>query len=428
MSDFGINVIGCVSSNTGLGVSARNIVRLLLAKGCPVSILDLDPGENRGRQELALSKYFVESAEELSHPVNLTVLPMVSVPDFLLNSPISLITAAELNVGCFWWELGVLPKLWVKGLRLFDVLLAGSRFIQDTLQSHVGNVPAVFFRHPLYLPAAIRPARGKFGLPDDAIVYVTLCEPTSDLNRKNPLAAVEAFQRALGDDPRAHLAIRVNNAGAGASQAGLEQLRNRCQGNPRIHFLDGAFSYDEVLSLYASADVFVALHRSEGLGLGLMEAMSLGKPVIATGWSGNMSYMDETNSCLVRYSLIKVEPTVRVYRHAIRGQPTLWADPDIDHAAAWMKALADTPERRRAIGEKAAADMQCYQRQAEEECFVDDLGRLAEQRAHSVNSREERQRGLEDFRRTHAYARMSARKRLSRKLGDIFYRHVLARL
>jgi hypothetical protein len=72
--------------------------------------------------------------------------------------------------------------------------------------------------------------------------------------------------------------------------------------------------------------------------------------------------------------------------------------------------------------------MQCYQRQAEEECFVDDLHRLAEQRAHAVNSREERQRGLEDFRRTHAYARMSARKRLSRKLGDIFYRHVLARL
>ena len=160
MSGFGINLIGCVSSNTGVGVSARNIVRLLLANDCPVSILDLDPGENRGRHELAFSKYFVENVEDLSYPVNLTVLPMRSVPDFLLNSPIDLITAARLNVGCFWWELGVLPPSWVEGLRLFDLLLAGSRFIQDTLKSHLANVPAVFFRHPLYLPENIRSAQG----------------------------------------------------------------------------------------------------------------------------------------------------------------------------------------------------------------------------------------------------------------------------
>ncbi|MGH7854182.1 MAG: glycosyltransferase family 4 protein [Candidatus Binatia bacterium] len=317
MSRFGINVIGCVSSNTGLGVSARNIVRLLLAKGCPLSILDLDPGKSRGGYDLTFSRYFVKSASDLPHPVNLTVLPMVSVSDFLVNSPISLISAAQLNVGCFWWELGVLPKQWVEGLRLFDVLLAGSRFIQDTLKSHLTNPSTIFFRHPLYLPMGIRPARAQFGLPDDAIIYVTICEPTSDLNCKNPFAAVEAFHRALPNNPRAHLVLRVNNAGAASSAAGLEQLRSRCQENPRIHILDGALSYGEILSLYASADVFVALHRSEGLGLGLMEAMSLGKPVIATAWSGNMSYMDDTNSCLVRYSLIEVEPTVAVYQRAI---------------------------------------------------------------------------------------------------------------
>ena len=217
MSRFGINVIGCVSSNTGLGVSARNIIRLLLAKGCPLSILDLDPGESRGGHDLTFSRYFVKSVEDLSHPVNLTVLPMVSVPDFLVNSPIDLISASQLNVGCFWWELGVLRKKWVECLALFDVLLAGSRFIEDTLKSHLTSMSTVFFRHPLYLPAEIRSARAQFGLPDDAIVYVTICEPTSDLNRKNPFAAVEAFNRALRDNPRAHLVVRVNNAGAGNS-------------------------------------------------------------------------------------------------------------------------------------------------------------------------------------------------------------------
>ena len=425
---FGINVIGCVSSNTGLGVSARNIVRLLLAKDCPLSILDMDPGESRGGYDLGFSRYFVKSAEDLAHPVNLTVLPMVSVPDFLVNSPIDLLSGAQLNVGCFWWELGVLPKKWVECLGLFDMLLAGSRFIEDTLKLHLTDVPVLFFRHPLYLPAEIRPARAQFGLPDDAIVYVTICEPTSDLNRKNPLAAVDAFNRALRHDPRAHLVVRINNADAAGSGAGLEQLRSRCQGNQRIHVLDGALSYAEILSLYASADVFVALHRSEGLGLGLMEAMSLGKPVIGTAWSGNMSYMDDTNSCLVRYSLIEVEPTVSVYRRAIRGRRALWADPDVDHASVWMKALADVPERRSMIGRKAAEDMVRYQRQAEDECFLEELRHRVENRAHSARDKEERNRRMERLRRASTHSAMSMGERLSRKMGDILNRHVFGKL
>jgi glycosyltransferase involved in cell wall biosynthesis len=427
MSRFGINVIGCVSSNTGLGVSARNIVRLLLTKDCPVSILDLDPGESRGGYDRTFSRYFVKRAEDLSHPVNLTVLPMVSVPGFLVNSPFELISAAQLNVGCFWWELEVLPKRWIEGLGLFDVLLAGSRFIQDVLKSHLENVSTLFFRHPLYLPAEIRSARAQFNLPGDAIVYVTICEPTSDLNRKNPFAAVDAFNRALRDNSRAHLVVRLNNAGAGRLEAGLEQLRSRCQGNDRIHILDRALSYEDILRLYASADVFVALHRSEGLGLGLMEAMRLGKPVIATAWSGNMSYMDQTNACLVRYSLIDVEPTVSVYRRAIRGKRAVWADPDLDHASAWMKALADEPDRRLTIGRKAAQDMANYQRQAEDGCFLDELRRLTENRGDLARNREERRQRLEDFRRVRADSALSMRARLSRKMGDIFNRHVLGK-
>jgi glycosyltransferase involved in cell wall biosynthesis len=238
---------------------------------------------------------------------------------------------------------------------------------------------------------------------------------------------VEAFNRALRDHPRAHLVVRINNAGAGGSEAGLEQLRSQCQGNDRIHILDRALGYEEILRLYASADVFVALHRSDGLGLGLMEAMRLGKPVIATAWSGNMSYMDQTNACLVRYSPIDVEPTVSVYRHAIRGKRALWANPDVDHASAWIKALADEPDRRLAIGRKAAQDMANYQRQAEAECFLDELRRLSENRADLLRDKEERRQRLENLRRARAGSALSMRARLSRKMGDIFNRHVLGK-
>jgi hypothetical protein len=159
-----------------------------------------------------------------------------------------------------------------------------------------------------------------------------------------------------------------------------------------------------------------------------MEAMCLGKPVIATAWSGNMSYMDDTNSCLVRYSLIEVEPTVSVYRRAIRGKRAVWADPDVAHASAWMKRLADEPERRLTIGRRAAQDMIRYQRQAEDECFVDELRRQAENRTDLAADKEERRQRLENFRRARTAAALSTRERLSRKVGDLFNRHVLGKV
>src|SRR6185369_6274208 len=102
-----------------------------------------------------------------------------------------------------------------------------------------------------------------------------------------------------------------------------------------------SLGYDSVLSLYASLDVYLSLHRSEGLGLGLMEAMALGKPVIATGWSGNMSFMNHTNGCLVGYDLVPVAQTAthRYYQREFLGADTVWAEPHIDEASAWMTKL-----------------------------------------------------------------------------------------
>src|SRR6202011_739764 len=117
-----------------------------------------------------------------------------------------------------------------------------------------------------------------------------------------------AFQSAFSSDDSAHLVIKVNNAqAAGARSSLLAQLRDQVAnlGN-RVTLVENVLAYDEVLQLYASCDVFVGLHRAEGLGLGLMEAMALGKPVIATGWSGNMTFMNQVNSCLVGFLLNQI--------------------------------------------------------------------------------------------------------------------------
>src|SRR5206468_306111 len=142
-------------------------------------------------------------------------------------------------------------------------------------------------------------------------------------------------------------------AGGGRSNL-LAELRDEIArlGN-RVTLIESILTYAEVLQLYASCDVFVSLHRAEGFGLGLMEAMALGKPVIATGWSGNMTFMNRVNSCLVGFRLIPVDGSVGPYSRAFLGREVRWADPETDEAAAWMQVLARDATLRASIGQKA---------------------------------------------------------------------------
>ena len=384
----GVNVIGYVSSNSGLGVSARQITKLLLDKGYPIAVLDLEPGAGRGRHDLSFDSYAVGSGEDLRYGINLVVLAVPSLPSFFLEPPAVLpghnsslpgfeywLDGARLNVAVVWWELGVLPDLWIRALELFDVVVGPSPFIQATLEAHLSNTAIIPAIHPFDLPHGIEPSRSRFGLPDDAVLFETSFEPSSDPERKNPFAVIDAFQRAFPNDARANLVVKLNNSRTANDRlrAVLKRLRERCAGDGRIRVIDDTLSYSEVLCLHASCDVFVSLHRSEGLGFGLMEAMSLGKPIIATGWSGNMAFMDHTNSCLVRYKLIPVRATVDVYTEDVLGKTAMWADPDLDEAAAWMKKLVDDPEQRLALGRRAASDMAGFQQKARKAEFLDEM-------------------------------------------------------
>src|SRR5204862_1514764 len=135
---------------------------------------------------------------------------------------------------------------------------------------------------PLYLPNQISPSRARFGLPEEAALFLVSFEPNSDVRRKNPFAAIEAFRQAFHNDSRRHLVIKLNNTTAkGGKHRAVTELHDICDAHENIHIVDRTLGYPDVLSLYATCDVVVSLHRAEGLGLGLMEAMALGKPVIA---------------------------------------------------------------------------------------------------------------------------------------------------
>jgi glycosyltransferase involved in cell wall biosynthesis len=370
---FGFNVIGPISANAGLGVTARNVVRVLLQRGYPVALLDIDPGLGRGGHDLTYQSLMVKSQDELPYGVNLSVLSITALPDFVIDRP-TLMRDDTLHAGFYVWELPVLSSVWKEALEFFDVLVAESNFIRSTFENALSNIPTVSAVHPLALPKDVKPDRARFKLPKEAIVLVCIVEPSSDPERKNPFAAIEAFRNALGDDERAWLVVKLNNAThKGTVHPLVPKIRAHCGGHPRIRLIEESLSYQDVLSLYASCDVFVALHRSEGLGLGPLEAMALGRPVIATGWSGNMTYMDHCNACLVRYKLVPVVGSIRVYTREFLGADALWADPDLGQAAAWMKRLVHDAELRTRIGGRAAESVADFIRKGEEAKFADEL-------------------------------------------------------
>jgi len=379
---FGFNVIGPISANAGLAVTARNVVRVLVQRGYPVALFDIDPGLGRGGHDLTYQTLMVKSENELQYAVNLSVLSITALPDFVIQRP-ALMRGDTLNVGCFVWELAVLPRVWKEALQFFDVLVAESDFIRSTFENALSSVPTISAIHPFALPNDVAANRARFKIPSEAVAFVCIVDPTSDPERKNPFGAIDAFRSAFSDHDQTRLVVKVNNATHnGSAHPLLPKIRAHCRSHPRIHLIEENLSYAEVLSLYASCDVFVALHRSEGLGLGPLEAMALGKPVIATGWSGNMTYMDHCNACPVRYKLIPAAGSLSVYTREFLGTDALWADPDLGHAAAWMKRLANDPELRIRIGRRAAESIAEFMRKGDEAKFADELYAIWQSRAY----------------------------------------------
>ena len=379
---FGFNVIGFVSGNLGLGVSTRNVIAALMSRNFPVAVLDLDPGLGRGGFDTRYNHLRVSAPAALPYDVNLLVFPMEPIGGFVLGTPDIFTRPDRINVACTFWELSVLPKPWQRALECFDVIVAFSEFIRHTLEFKLSGPSILSARQPLYLPDGVSAQRERFGIGKEDVVFVTSLEFGSDPLRKNAHAIIEAFLKGLKDAPNARLLIKVNNVFSGMPWAPyLAYLENAAASDKRIRVVTENLSYPEVLSLYASADVYVSLHRSEGLGLGPLEAMALGKPVIATAWSGNMTYMDHTNACLVPYKLIPVDGSVAAYSaERLAGLDAVWADPDVDEAATWMRRLADDSELREEIGRKAAASIADLRDIASEVKFADEIRTIWEHR------------------------------------------------
>ena len=187
--------------------------------------------------------------------------------------------------------------------------------------------------------------RAAFALPDAAVMILTSFNLASSRVRKNPDGAIAAFKRAFGTRTDRILVLKIGNPTH--FPADFAELRTSADA-PNIHLVTDTLSMADTHALTACADIVLSLHRSEGFGLVLAEAMLLGRPVIATGWSGTLDFMDDSTAALVPYLLIPA----RDPRGVFEAPGAVWAEPDIAAAAAHLVRLADDPAERTALGER----------------------------------------------------------------------------
>ena len=332
----GVNLCAPLDDASGVGEAARGLLRTLGAAAIPTSIYRL-PSRQRNEQPRPAIRALYGAFDE-SLAVKLTVGNAAGQAHLEFWLPRHL--DDETQVGTWVWETETLPARFREAAADLDLILTPSRYaasaIAATVDVPVRVVPNALDERALAHARADRP---RFGLPAQSLLFGFFFDTNSVIERKNPLGLLAAFRRAFGTRRDVALVIKVNTPAP--ADIRYQQLKREA-GDLNVIWLEGTLSPEETLGLMASLDAYVSLHRAEGFGLTLAEAMALGVPVVATGYSGNLEFMDESNALLV-----DAAPCVTIQPHGPYPAGSRWSDPDIAHAATQLLRLEDPALRAR---------------------------------------------------------------------------------
>jgi glycosyltransferase involved in cell wall biosynthesis len=337
----GLAVAGELSRTSGIGESARLMAAAAERLDTKIWRVDVPPPVDATAELPKPTDSFPPPGAPLAIHINAPQLPLA-----FLRLPRSLPKNRRI-VGCWYWELPTVPPEWRHGARFVHDIWAPSRFTAAALEplkpGRVRVVPPPLADAP---PIPAHADRAAFGLPDNAVITLVSFNLASSFARKNPLGAIAAFRAAFGDRPDRILLLKIGHPNH--APADFERIRQAAQA-PNIRIETRSLPTADNHALTACCDIVLSLHRSEGFGLVPAEAMFLGKPVIATAWSGNMDFMDTDTAALVGYRLIPVQDDRLVYRDSE------WADPDMGDAAGHLRRLADDAEARHALAARGQA-------------------------------------------------------------------------
>lgn len=339
-----IVLIGHPFAPIGRGEDIRSAFRSFKELGCSVEIKDV-----YGYYDVW--KEFSENiTEELSDFINIFFINGDEVDPILAK--IGDLPENAYNIIYPAWELSIYPEEWLDKLEQFDEIWTISMFVFDSIRSKTKN-PIVNMTQASYVEFESFIGRQYFGIPESSFVFLFAFDFLSMLHRKNPFAVVESFGLFLKENPNedVRLVLKLNHSDQKPDD--FSALMNATSSlEEHIIIVDKTLSDNEIKNLVRCSDCFVSLHRSEGFGRSLSEAMYLGKPVIATAYSGNMDFMTPSNSFLVDFELIPVNENEYPHYHH-----QYWAKADTTQASLQMQQVITRRENSRSIGRQASLDM-----------------------------------------------------------------------
>lgn len=329
--EHGVNLIGNICAESGLGQSCRLVASALDKTGFPLSIYKYEQlgaeGQGDHSWENRLSK-------ELPYDVNLIHINPHELGLAFIQQDAS-VWNYRYNIGYWLWELEEFPDEWIPCFQCLDEIWAPSEFICNAIRKKT-TLPVRCM--PYYVDVHIGTIydRKHFGIPEDKFLYLMMYDQSSCMERKNPIGVLNAFKMAFEkENENVGLVIKINNP----TPESRKQIRSVLDGYTNVYLIEETLSRDEVNSLTKCVDVVVSLHRAEGFGLVLAEAMLLGTPTVATNWSSNTEFMNENVACMVDYELITIEKDMPPFKAGNR-----WADANLDQAAGYMKKLYEDKE------------------------------------------------------------------------------------
>ncbi|MDY7007075.1 MAG: glycosyltransferase, partial [Cyanobacteriota bacterium] len=341
---LGINIAGFVKGELGIGEGVRATLRAVETTNIPFVINNIISTPHRNSD-----KTYQTFTQENPHPINLFQVNANEVKTFLKKPTVRQYFTNKYNIGFWAWELPKFPPEWITAFTPFNEIWTYSNYCAESI-SMVSSIPVIKMMPSIYLPIP-KISRKELGLPTEKFIFLFIFDFFSRLERKNPLATIAAFKKAFGNsNPDVLLLIKSSNSQKFPRDK--SRLINSIGDSPNIKHIDGYLSKEKINALLYHCNCYVSLHRAEGFGLTMAEAMFYGKPVIATGYSSNTEFMNVGNSFLVEYEKVAIADHYGPYK-----QGDIWANPNIEHCANLMKYMFNNSDQVKKIGLKAAEDI-----------------------------------------------------------------------
>ncbi len=338
----GVNVVGYVSSERGVGEVARQLAVALRDGDVPVAEIDAPAEPDRISEGLA-------GLTDANHPydfnlvcVNADMLPLIAMglgPRFFERRH---------SAGLWFWEVSHFPEQWLRAFNNVDEVWVASEHVAEALRP-LSSKPVHTIRMPIAPGSPDEASRAELGMPE-GFCFLFIFDYRSVFKRKNPLGLVEAFGKAF--EPGAGPSLVIKSICGDEFPEERQKLAAAVADRPDIHLIEDTITTGMKNAMIASCDCYVSLHRSEGLGLTMAEAMYFGRPVIATAYSGNLDFMTEANSYLVPHGMVEIGPDAVPY-----PADKEWAEPDLERAAELMRQVFENPEAAAGKGQRAAEDV-----------------------------------------------------------------------